>query len=190
MMLETPRLRLHTWHERHRAPFAAMSADVDVMRDLGGPISRADSDAKFARYAKAWDDDAIGRWAVEDRHGNFLGYAGIIFRREHPIGPHHDLGWRFVRDAWGNGYATEAAKAALHDGFTRIGMNETLAYTAPDNLRSQAVMARLGLTRDSSRDFTADFGNGDWRGLMWVARKRDKLGTSRQILVEAMRRGK
>jgi RimJ/RimL family protein N-acetyltransferase len=171
MMLNTPRLRLHMWHERHRAPFAAMSADADVMRDLGGPVSRAESDAKFDRYAKAWEDDAIGRWAVEDTNGNFLGYAGIVYRREHPIGPHHDLGWRFMRDAWGKGYATEAAKAALHDAFTRTNISEALAYTALDNLRSQAVMMRLGLTRDSSRDFTADFGKGEWRGLMWVARR-------------------
>jgi RimJ/RimL family protein N-acetyltransferase len=171
MMLKAPRLRLHMWHERHRAPFAAMSADVDVMRDLGGPMSRAESDAKFDRYAKAWEDDAIGRWAVEDTNGNFLGYAGIVYRREHPIGPHHDLGWRFMRDAWGKGYATEAAKAALYDAFTRTNISEALAYTAPDNLRSQAVMARLGLKRDPSRDFSADFGNGDWRGLMWVAQQ-------------------
>lgn len=170
-MLETPRLRLQTWHERHRAAFATLSADGEVMADLGGPISRAESDAKFDRYAAAWDADGIGRYAVEDLHGNFLGYTGIIYRHEHPIGPHHDLGWRFMRDAWGKGYATEAAKAALRDAFTRTDISEALAYTAPDNLRSQAVMARLGLVRESSCDFSADFGNGTWHGLMWIARR-------------------
>jgi RimJ/RimL family protein N-acetyltransferase len=171
MMLETPRLHLHTWQECHRAAFAAMSADAAVMADLGGPIPRAESDAKFDRYAGAWHTDGLSRWAIEDANGKFLGYAGIIHRREHPIGVHYDLGWRLVRSAWGRGYATEAAKAALAHAFARADVWEVLAYTAPDNLRSQAVMARLGLSREPSRDFTADFGRGDWHGLMWVARR-------------------
>jgi RimJ/RimL family protein N-acetyltransferase len=83
-----------------------------------------------------------------------------------------------VRSAWGHGYATEAARAALNDAFTRVGLAEVVAYTAPDNLRSQAVMSRLQLERDPSRDFTADYdGVKAWRGLVWVARgvSRDSL---------------
>jgi RimJ/RimL family protein N-acetyltransferase len=76
-----------------------------------------------------------------------------------------------VRHAWGHGYATEAARAALSDAFTRVGLTEVLAYTALDNLRSQAVMDRLQLRRDPSRDFTADYDTvKGWRGLVWVAR--------------------
>jgi RimJ/RimL family protein N-acetyltransferase len=68
------------------------------------------------------------------------------------------------------GYATEAAGAALKDAFDRAGLVEVLAYTSPDNLRSQAVMARLRLRRDSPRDFKADYnGFRAWRGLVWVA---------------------
>ena len=77
-----------------------------------------------------------------------------------------------MRSAWGHGYATEAARAALHDAFTRCGLTDVLAYTAPDNLRSQAVMARLGLRRDASRDFSEPVGERMWRGLVWVATPR------------------
>ena len=96
-----------------------------------------------------------------------LGYAGLTPEPDHhPLGPHVQIGWRFARRAWGRGYATEAASAALEDAFRRAGLSEVLSYTAADNLRSQAVMARLGLRRDKSRDFTL---NG-WRGMVWLAR--------------------
>jgi RimJ/RimL family protein N-acetyltransferase len=76
-----------------------------------------------------------------------------------------------VRHAWGHGYATEAARAALTDAFDRIGLAEVIAYTAPGNLRSQAVMTRLHMQRDPSRDFTTDYDtNKAWRGLVWQAR--------------------
>lgn len=169
-MIETPRLTLRRWEERDRAPFAAMNADMEVMHDLGGPIGRQASDAKLDRYAAAFARDGYSRWVLESRDGMFLGYTGVLHRAEHPIGAHDEIGWRLVRDAWGKGYATEAARAALHDIFMRFGLKEVLAYTAPDNLRSQAVMTRLNLKREPSRDFAADFGSGDWRGWMWVAR--------------------
>lgn len=88
-----------------------------------------------------------------------------MLRTEPAIGEHCEIGWRLVREAWGFGYATEVASAALHDAFSRAQLTEILAYTSPDNLRSQAVMARLKLKREPSRDFVADFGSGDWYGL-------------------------
>ena len=149
-----------------------MSADPDVMRDLGGPINRAESDAKLDSYMAAFDRHGICHWALEDQNGNFLGYAGIMPRPpDHPLGFHFAVGWRLVRGAWGHGYATEAARAALEYAFTSMGLAEVMAYTAPDNHKSQAVMARLGLERDRSRDFTVEDDRvGAWRGLVWVAR--------------------
>jgi len=149
-----------------------MNAHPEVMLDLGGPISRAASDAKLDRYVAAFNRYAFCRWAVESRDGDFLGYAGVMpSRQDHPLGPHSAIGWPFMRGVWGSGYATEAAGAALHDAFQRVGLREIVAYAAPDNLRSQAVMTRLGLQRDSARDFAANCdGAGAWHGLVWIGR--------------------
>jgi RimJ/RimL family protein N-acetyltransferase len=173
MILNTPRTRLRCWQATDREAFAAMHAHPEVMLDYGGPLDRVESDAKFDRYVAAFDRDGFCRWAIEGLHGGFLGYAGIMLSGGpgHPLGVHASIGWRLVRCAWGHGYATEAAQAALRDVFTRVGLIEVLSYTAPDNLRSQAVMSRLRLRRDASRDFTiADQRVGLWQGLVWFAR--------------------
>jgi len=170
-MIETPRLLLRPWRDSDAEAFAAMNADAEVMADLGGPIGRTASDAKLVRFQKAFERLGLTRWLIADRAtGAFLGYAGIDHHADHPLGPHYDIGWRLTRGVWGKGYASEAAAAALADAFSRVGLTEVFTYTAPDNLRSQAVMARLGLERAPSRDFTFDFGKGQWRGLVWIAR--------------------
>lgn len=172
-MLRTERLQLVPWTEHHREPFAAMNADPAVMWDFGFTLSRAESNAKLDRYAAAWRDHGLSRWAVERLDGQYLGYVGVLpGRPDHPLGVHHEIGWRLVRAAWGQGYATEAARAAIDDAFARTRLDEILAYTAPDNYRSQAVMARLGLARDATRDFDLVQTEPTWRGLVWVARRR------------------
>jgi RimJ/RimL family protein N-acetyltransferase len=150
-----------------------MHADPEVMLDLGGPFEEAESAAKFDRYCSAYREHGVSRWAVEDADGVFLGYAGVMPRlsADHPLGPHYEVGWRFTRKAWGFGYATESANAALGHAFTQCGLKEIVSYTSPDNLRSQAVMERLKLQRDPSRDFAAHYDAvGLWRGLVWVTR--------------------
>jgi RimJ/RimL family protein N-acetyltransferase len=168
VILRTPRLTLRSWRETDRAAFAAMHADPEVMWDLGGPIDRAASDAKLDRYIAALRTHGFGRLAIEDSSGTFAGYAGIMRRDQGPpLGTHVEVGWRLVRTAWGKGYAPEAAAAALRDVFGRTSLKEIISYTSVDNMRSQAVMARLGLQREPARDFT--LANG-WHGLVWVAR--------------------
>ncbi len=171
MRIETPRLRLRPWEERDRAPFAALHADPVVMLDQGGPIDRAASDEKLDWYREAFENFGFCSWAIESRAGAFLGYAGIMpAELPHPLGAHHEAVWRLKREAWGQGYASEAARAALNDVFTRARLPIVFAYTAPDNLRSQAVMNRLGMRREPARDFTHDYENYPaWHGLVWVA---------------------
>jgi len=172
IILETQRLRLRCWEKTDQNAFAALNSNTEVMNDLGGSINRTESNQKLDRYIAAFDKYGFSRWAVETRKGDFLGYAGIMPRREkHPLGSHNEIGWRLIREAWGHGYATEAAKAALDDVFIRVGLTEVIAYTSPDNVRSQAVMGRLGLQRDSAQDFDIRENKvGNWRGLVWVAR--------------------
>ena len=169
-VIETPRLRLRPWGDADRATFAALHADPEVMRDLGGPIDRVASDAKLDRYRAAYRRLGFCRWAVESRAGEILGTAGLMPSSvDHPLGSHVEIGWRLMRHAWGHGFATEAARAALADALRQHGLTEVLAYTAPDNIRSQAVMSRAGLRRDPSRDFTASYDDvGAWRGLVWA----------------------
>jgi RimJ/RimL family protein N-acetyltransferase len=170
-MIKTPRLRLHRWHDRHREAVALMHADPEVMADLGGPIDRSESNQKFDRYCAAQREHGISRWAAENPDGAFLGYAGVMPRlsKDHPLGPHFEVGWRFVRNAWGHGYATECAKAALHHAFHDVGLSEIISYTSADNQRSQAVMTKLYLVRDPSRDFTMLTSRGEpWDGLVWT----------------------
>jgi RimJ/RimL family protein N-acetyltransferase len=171
MIIDTPRLHLRFWQDSDRVAFAAMNADPEVMHDLGGPIDVAESNAKFDRYAAAQHQRGFGRWLVETHDGNFVGYTGILkaHLNNHPLGEHFEIGWRLMRSDWGKGYATEAAKAALEDVFSRVRLPEVLAYTAPENVRSQAVMRRLALKRDPSRDFTAQYDKGVWQGLVWFA---------------------
>ena len=176
-VIKTHRLILRAWRDDDGAVFARMHSDVEVMADLGGPIDQTSSIAKLDRYRAAYLEHGIARWAVEDRGGNFLGYAGVMPRPspDHPLGPHHEIGWRFVRSAWGCGYATESARAALRDAFAK-GLNEVVSYTSEDNFRSQAVMVRLSLQRDQGRDFVADYGSNRWRGLVWVAQAQNWTG--------------
>jgi RimJ/RimL family protein N-acetyltransferase len=171
-MIQTRRLRLRAWHDKHRAAFAQMHADPEVMADQGGPVDRIKSDEKFDRYRSAYVEHGVSRWAVENLDGTFLGYAGVMPRLspDHPLGPHFEIGWRFIRIAWGHGYATESAKAALEGAIQRGSLQEIVTYTSADNIRSQAVMARLKFQREPSRDFVAEYqGVGLWRGLVWVA---------------------
>jgi RimJ/RimL family protein N-acetyltransferase len=170
-MLKAARLTLRRWREADREAFAALNADPEVAWDLGGPLDRSQSDAKFDRYVATFERHGFCRWALHDSQKLFLGYAGVMpLSPDHPLGPHVDIGWRLARSAWGHGYATEAAAAALLDAFTRIGLGEVLAYTSHDNARSQAVMQRLGLQRDPARDFSRLYDGNPWHGLVWVAR--------------------
>lgn len=153
-----------------------MNADPEVMHDLGGPLTRAQSDQKLQAYAESFEQHGYSRWVIESidgqgPHGGFIGYAGVVARPDpsHPLGAHDEIGWRLTRRSWGKGYATEAARAALDDVFNRCKLDEVLSYTSADNHRSQAVMERLHLVRDQERDFTADYdGFGLWTGLVWT----------------------
>lgn len=132
-----------------------MNADPEVMHDFPAPLVRIESDLKLDRYQAAIERLGFGRWAMERREdGLFLGYVGAMpIFDDHPCAPGVEIGWRMARGAWGFGYASEGAAGALRDGFERMMFEEVIAYTAPTNFRSRAVMRRLAMTRDASRDF-------------------------------------
>src|SRR5258706_7234598 len=143
-MIYTERLALRPWRESDGDALAKMCADPNVMVDYPRPQTREESDERLRRYLDTFDRHGICRWALEGRSdGAFIGYCGIqpVFD-DHPLAPGAEIGWRLVRSAWGQGYASEAARASLLDGFLRCGLLDILSYTTPDNLRSQAVRLR------------------------------------------------
>ena len=152
-MIETDRLIIRTWTDADREPFAAMSADPQVMATLGPPMSRAESDALIDRLIALQARDGHCFWAVERKSdGAFIGWNGLIIGSR-PIAGELEIGWRLARGAWGAGYATEAARAALDWGFANRPVPRIVAITAAINTRSQAVMRRLGMARQLDLDF-------------------------------------
>lgn len=139
------------------------------MHDLGGPIEKSDAVAKHKSYLTAFTLYGYSRFAVFD-DTRFAGYVGVMPIRNpnHPLGRHNEIGWRIMPKFWGKSLATGAANLALTDIFDRVGLDHVLAYTSPDNLRSQAVMARLGMTRTPELDFEEHYPPvGIWQGLTW-----------------------
>ncbi len=153
--IETPRLVLRRWREEDRDGFAALNADPEVMRYFPRPLSRDESDRFVDGVEARFKTTGIGLWAVERRSdGRFLGFAGLAPSTfEAPFTPAIEVGWRFARATWGNGYATEAGRAALRFGFEVHGLDVILSWTSVLNLPSIAVMERLGMRHDPADDF-------------------------------------
>jgi RimJ/RimL family protein N-acetyltransferase len=146
-MLTTNRLTLRLFRSSDLPAYAEMNANAEVMRYLGGPIGRAVSDAQ-ARYAEhSWKTLAFAKMAIErTSDGAFLGMCGLSIERWYPNDL--ELGWRLAPQFWGNGYATEAAAAWLIYAFNALGADRVISITDVPNVRSIAIMRRLGMVFD------------------------------------------
>lgn len=153
--LRTPRLLLREWRDEDRDALRALNADPEVMRCLLGPMSPAASDAMLDLMRAHFEEHGFGFWALELVDGPpLIGLAGLGKPRfDAHFMPAVEVGWRLARDYWGKGYATEAAEAALDFAFTRLDLDEVVAFTVPANSRSQAVMRRVGMKHDPADDF-------------------------------------
>ncbi|GHD42559.1 GNAT family N-acetyltransferase [Streptomyces galbus] len=152
--LRTDRLALRRWRDSDLAPWAAMNADPEVREHLGDLLTREQSDASVARFRAEFEQRGHGWWAVEvAATGEFIGFAGLDPVDDGLPFDGVEIGWRLARPAWGHGYATEAASAVLTFGFDALRLPEILAVTTATNFRSQAVMRRIGMTRDPDGDF-------------------------------------
>lgn len=155
LAIRTPRLLLREWRDEDIEPFAAMSADAEVMALLMGPLDRARSDEWVAGKRAFWREHRFGEWVVElPGEAAFAGVVGLSrIGYEAHFTPAVEAAWRLARPYWGRGYAYEAARAALDDGFVRLGLGEIVAVTTPANRRSRGLMERLGMVRDGDGDF-------------------------------------
>ena len=146
--LRTPRLLLRQWREADLEPFAALNADPRVMEFLPAALTRDESDDFVSgRIAPQFERLGYGLWAVEvPGVTSFAGYVGLQEQTfPAPFTPCIEVGWRLDAHCWGRGYATEAGRAALAYGFDVAGLDEIVSMTAATNLRSIAVMQRLGM---------------------------------------------
>ncbi|SIO35591.1 ribosomal-protein-alanine N-acetyltransferase [Singulisphaera sp. GP187] len=153
--LRSDRLLLRPWCEADLEPFAAMNADAAVMEYFSKTLNRQESDSLATRFRDLLDRQGYGLWALEVPDvASFIGFVGLHHETfEAPFTPCVEIGWRLARAHWGKGYATEAARGALRYGFERLGLDEIVSFTVPDNTRSRAVMERIGMTRSEAEDF-------------------------------------
>jgi ribosomal-protein-alanine N-acetyltransferase len=154
MTLDGKRLRLRPWRPEDAGAFAAMNADPEVMRHFVAPLTRAESDAFLAALIGHEAEHGFCFWAVERlAEPGAIGLCGLMhvpWRAR--FTPAVEIGWRFARAHWRKGFAQEAARLALDDGFGRIGLAEIVAFTVPANEPSWRLMQQLGMQADGAFD--------------------------------------
>jgi RimJ/RimL family protein N-acetyltransferase len=159
--LETERLILRGIEPGDFDAFARMMADAEVARFITmdqKPQERADAWRTMAYAMGHWTMRGFGMWAVVERaSGRFIGRIGPNY----PEGwPDREIGWALARQAWGKGYATEAARRAMDYAFTVLRWPRAISLIHPDNTRSAAVAVRLGSRKQAEpflfRGFSLD----------------------------------
>ena len=154
--LETERTVMRGWRDDDLDAYAAISADQGVMRYVGGVRSREETWRAIAVYAGHWVIRGYGLWAVQRRaDGALLGRVGLW----NPEGwPGEEIGWKLGRAAWGQGYATEAARAAMTWAWDVLELPRLISVIDPRNERSIAVARRLGMTHVREWELHGDRG--------------------------------
>lgn len=143
--ITTLRLVLRRWRADDLDALAAINADAETMGKIGlsRPLSRAESARSLATLDEHWQVHGFGLWAVEERAtGRLIGRAGLWHP---PDWPDTEIGWLLARDRWGQGLATEAARAGLAYGFGHRRIDRLGSIMRPDNTASERVAVRIGM---------------------------------------------
>jgi RimJ/RimL family protein N-acetyltransferase len=156
-VIETERLVLRPWGEGDRAAYVALAIDPVVSTWLGGTPTTEAAEAAFDHLRAASAAGLRQRWALVRKADQAVVGAVSLDKvpseRGHPLAGAVEIGWGLFPAAWGEGYASEGAAAALAWGFANLEVAEIVSFTAASNARSEAVMRRIGLERDPGRDF-------------------------------------
>ncbi|WDZ75217.1 GNAT family N-acetyltransferase [Ensifer adhaerens] len=153
---ETERLRIRTWKESDRDLFHEINSDPEVMEFFPFRRSRAEADALFDRVGRGIAETGLGFFAIALKADDQpIGFCGLALTDLEPHFPNGtvEIGWRLATPYWGQGYVTETAFDLLRYGFEQKGLSEIVSFAVAANARSTAVMQRLGMRRDPSRDF-------------------------------------
>lgn len=153
--IETQRLILRNWQPADLIPFAAINQDPKVMEYLLKPLTEAETAAMIEKIQRHFQKYGYGLFAcILKETSQCIGYVGLnVPDFEAPFTPCVEIGWRLASNAWGKGYATEAALGVIRTAFTQYGLDEVVSFTVPANLRSIHVMEKIGMTRDLKGDF-------------------------------------
>lgn len=153
LTLKSERLLLRPWCQADYREFANMSADPDVMAYFPALMTPAQSTALAKRFNNELRNRGWGLWALERvQDGQFIGFTGLNPFLDLPIEDGIEIGWRLCRAAWGQGYASEAARRCLQFAFENLSLAAVDSFTALSNVRSIAVMQRLGMS-DTGQTF-------------------------------------
>lgn len=164
-LLETERLILREIVPEDEDALFEMDSDPEVHRYLGNsPIKTKEQIREVIKMLQQqYKDNGIARWAViEKNSGKFIGWCGLkLFKQE--VNGHinfYELGYRFNKKYWGQGFATEAAKACVDFGFKKLNLTEIYAMTDSLNVNSNKVLEKTGFKYIEKFDFEGD--ESDW----------------------------
>jgi RimJ/RimL family protein N-acetyltransferase len=160
-MIETERLRLRNWRDGDAEQFIRHTNTEAVMRWLGG-VRTPERSAETVQVLTGWQEErGYTFWVVERKEdGALLGFCGLKIADDEgtPVEGELEIGWRLREDAWGLGYAKEAAVASLDHAFGALGAERVVALTVEENAPSWGLMKRLGMTRRPDLDYSGP----DW----------------------------
>ncbi|PWU05421.1 MAG: GNAT family N-acetyltransferase [Verrucomicrobia bacterium] len=153
--IETERLILRDWQAQDFQPFAEMNSDPRVMEFMLKPLTSEETKAFFKKITTQIENQGFGLLATVLKDSNeFIGFVGLSIPNFQPqFTPCVEIGWRLAYKYWGNGYATEASRAVLKQGFEKYNFPEILSWTTIHNVRSRRVMEKLGMTHNPTDNF-------------------------------------
>lgn len=149
ILLSTERLILRTWETKDVEECIEMNQDADVMKYFPTILTKEQTIQFYDRVQKHFLDNGFGLYVVENKKTKaFMGYTGFMIANfEASFTPCVEIGWRFKKQYWGNGFATEAAKACVQYGFSKLGFDKIYSFTATSNIKSENVMKRIGMVK-------------------------------------------
>jgi len=151
-LLTTPRLGLRCWQPADLDPFAAMNADPAVREFFPNLMTREETAENIGRQEAHFNQHGYGFYAIDElATSKFIGFTGLKCldgpdTSDLWFTPCVEIGWRLRREAWGRGYAPEAAQACLIYALEALKLDKVYAYTAEHNAKSRRVMEKIGMT--------------------------------------------
>ncbi|WP_374831804.1 GNAT family N-acetyltransferase [Paenochrobactrum pullorum] len=157
IILETERLIIRNWREKDRELMHRLNHDDQIMEFFPFRRNREESDQLYDRFYKMIVDTGYGFYALERKdNGECIGFCGLAETHMEPFFKDGtvEIGWRLIPETWGKGYVSEAANALLEYGFMEKNLDEIVSFAVHNNERSTAVMKRIGMNYDQTRDFS------------------------------------